>query len=588
MKNTIKKLNRSFSICSKIAGFVTLVLTSIFNTSYSQTKIDKIDNLVSAYSEFGQFNGSVLIAEKGKIIYKKGFGWANMEWNIPNQTDTKFRLASISKQFTAMLIMQFVQQGKLKLNVPISNYLPDYPKPNGSIITIHQLLTHTSGTPNYTSFPNFIKNNSRNPYTPAEFLNYFADSTLRFKPGEKFSYSNSGYFLLGILLEKVSGKSYEQVLHENILEPLGMNNTGYEHYNTVLKNRASAYEKLGTSYINANYLDMSILYAAGALYSTVEDLYLWDQALYTNKLLQKENMELLFAKHVPVQKRYYGYGWFIDEMGIGNTKERVQTISHSGEINGFNTLISRISSDTSLIILLNNTGAAPLKEMSIAICGILYDKPYDLPKKSIAYSLMDVIKEKGIEAALTSYKDKKAAADYFLDQNEMNLAGYQLLQSNKTKEAAAIFKLNVEAFPNSANVYDSYGEALLALGEKAQAIENYKKSVKLNPNNENGIKVLKGLGVNTDDLITKVSIESLKLLEGKYVEVGSTTPRKIEFKEVNGILNGNEGSNPYQLTPVGENEFINPVDGISLIFNTRNKKEITLLLFGKVKFKKVM
>jgi CubicO group peptidase (beta-lactamase class C family) len=580
MRNSIKKINAVF--------FGALLLIGLFNSSYAQTKIEKIDKLISTYTEYGQFNGSVLVAEKGKIIYKKGFGFANMEWNIPNQPDTKHRLGSITKQFTSMLIMQLVQQGKLKLDVPISTYLPDYPKKNGEVITIHHLLSHTSGTPNYTSYPNFFKDVSRDPYTPTEFLKFFADSTLQFKPGEKFSYSNSGYFLLGVIIEKVTGKPYEQVLQENILTPLQMNNTGFDHYSTILRNRAAAYEKNGKNYSNAGYLDMSIPYAAGSLYSTVEDLYLWDQALYTNQLLQKEGMDLLFTKHIIAGRGHYGYGWEIGPMPIGNTKEQVQTIGHSGGINGFNTLITRIPADKSLIVLLNNTGGAPLQAMTMAINGILYDKPYDFPKKSIAYSLADVLEKKGIEAALSYYKEVKDAKEYALDENEMINTGYELLKVAKTKEAAAIFKLSVEAFPKSFNTYDSYGEALMVLGDKTQAIENYKMSVKLNPGNENGIKVLKSEGINTDDLITKVSVEHLKLLEGEYVEINSANGRKIEFKEINGVLNGNDKGYKYKLVPVGEDSFMNPDDGASLVFDTKDKKAITLLLFGKVKLKKVM
>ncbi len=566
-----------------LLGVVTLLST--FNVSCSQTKIDKLDKLISTYAEYGQFNGSVLVAEKGKVIYKKGFGMANMEWNIPNQSDTKHRLGSITKQFTSMLIMQLVQQGKLKLDVPISTYLPDYPKPNGDAITIHHLLTHTSGIPNYTSFPIFRKMMPE-PYRPEEVVSLFADSALEFKPGEIFAYSNSGYILLGVIIEKVTGKSYEQVLQNNIFTPLKMNNTGYDHYGTLLKNRASGYNKNGRSYVNANFIDMSIPFAAGALYSTVEDLYLWDQALYNNQLLRKENMDLLFAKHIQTGGSYYGYGWFMGEMKIGNTQEQLQTISHGGGINGFSTLITRIPSDKSLIVLLDNTGGGPLQRMTTAISGIMYDKPYDFPKKSVAYSLADVIEKDGVEAALSHYKKVKDSGDYNLSEGEMNNVGYEFLQSGKAKEAAAIFKLNVEAFPKSFNVYDSYGEALMVLGNKTEAIENYKKSVQLNPGNVGGIKILKDSGVNTDTLIKKVSIEHLKLLEGTYIATDEDW--KIEFKEVKGELTGNDKGYRYKLVPIGDDEFVNPDDGASLVFDTKDQNAITLMLFGKFKFRKVI
>jgi len=579
-------MNKSERTISKTVFLGVFLLTGMFNVSCSQTKIEKLDKLISAYAENGQFNGSVLVAEKGNVIYKKGFGWANMEWNIPNQPDTKHRLGSITKQFTSMLIMQLVQQGKLKLDAPVSAYLPDYPKSNGDAITIHHLMTHTSGIPEFTSFPDFFKERSRNTYSPAELVNYFADSALQFKPGERFAYSNSGYVLLGFIIEKVTGKLYEQVLQENILTPLKMNNTGYDHNGTLLKNRASGYDRTGRNYTNASFADMSIPYSAGALYSTVEDLYLWDQALYTHQLLRKENMDLLFAEHIETGRGYYGYGWFVDEMNIGKTQEQLKTISHGGAINGFGTLITRIPSDKSLIVLLNNTGGAPLQEMAAAISGIMYDKPYDYPKKSIAYSLVDVMEKDGITAALSFFKKVKDSGNYYLNEREMNDAGYQLLQSNKVKEAAAVFKLNAESYPESFNVYDSYGEALMVLGNKTEAIENYKKSVQLNPGSASGTKVLKEAGVYTDTLIKKVPVEHLKLLEGEYIAAEGDW--KIVFTEVQGKLVGNDKGYKYTLVPVGDDEFVNPDDGASLMFDTKNKNVITLMLFRKFKFRKVI
>ena len=566
---------------------IVFIVTGIFNVS-AQAKVDKLDKLISAYAKYGKFNGSVLVAEKGKVIYKKGFGLADMEWNIPNQPDTKHRLGSITKQFTAMLIMQLVEQGKLKLDVPISTYLPDYPKKNGDVITIHHLLTHSSGIPNMTSFPGFVKDVMRNSYSPVQLVNISADSTLQFKPGERFAYSNSGYLLLGYIIEKVTGKSYEQVLQENIFTPLKMNNTGYDHHGTLLKNRASGYEKNGRSYVNANFIDMSVPHAAGALYSTVEDLYLWDQALYGNQLLREENIGLLFTKHIPSGGGHYGYGWNIGGIPLGNTAERIETIGHGGGINGFNTQLTRIPFDKSFIVLLNNTGGAPLNEMTNAIAAIIYDKSYNLPKRSVAYSLADKIDKDGIPAALEYYKGIKDSTGYYLNENEMNGTGYQFLQAGKVKEAAAIFKLNTIAFPKSSNVYDSYGEALMALGNKTAAIENYKKSVQLNPGNEAGIKILKDNGIKTDDLIKKVPIEYLRLLEGEYLNVDNKE-HKIKFDVAEGILYGNDRGYRYKVLPVGEEgEFVNPDDGASLVFDTKDKNAITVVLFGRVKFRKVL
>ena len=551
-----------------------------------QTKVEKIHELVSACAEYGQFNGSVLVAEEGKIIYKKGFGMANMEWDIPNKANTKHRLASISKQFTSMLIVQLVAENKLKLDEPIKRYLPNASLTFGDSVTVHHLLTHTSGIPNYTSFPNY-RNMMRDPHSAMEIVSLFAESALEFTPGEKFAYSNSGYVLLGAIIEKITGKSYEQVLQEKIFSPLKMNNTGYDNNRTILKNRASGYNKVANSFENANYIDMTTPYAAGALYSTVEDLFLWDQALYTEKLLPQKYMDLLFKEHTSSWGQHYGYGWEIGKMSLGNTREQIQTIGHGGAINGFNTKITRIPSEKSLILLFNNTGGAPLYDMTTAINGILHDKPYISPKRSTAYSLLDAIEKDGISAALLYYKEIKDSSDFHLNENEMNLSGYKLLQAGSAKEAASVFKLNVEAFPNSFNVFDSYGEALMVLGDTIKAIENYKRSVQLNPNNENGIKILKGLGVNTESLIIKIPIEHLKLLAGEYIAINQNRDWKIVIEEVNGKLFGNDGGYRYQLNPIGDDQFINPDDGATVVFDTNDKNAITFVIFGRVNFKKV-
>lgn len=513
----IMNLQKYTLLRAMVIGVITLLISG--NFCFGQTKIEQLDELLNQYHEYGKFNGSVLVSEQGKVIYKKGFGLANMEWDIPNKPNTKHRLGSISKQFTAMLILQLAAKGKLDLHAPISKYLPDYPKESGDKITTHHLLTHSSGIPNYTSFPGFFEEESRDPYKPEEFIKKFQDKGLEFKPGEKFNYSNSGYFLLGVIIEKLTGKTYEAMLHENIFTPLGMDDSGYDNHGAILKNRATGYEKNGNSFVNSNYLDMSIPYAAGSLYSTVEDLYIWDQALYTNKLLPKEYMDLYFKPYIAAfGNSHYAYGWGVGKEAIGNTKDSIAVISHGGGINGFNTEISRSTSDKSLVVLLNNTGGAPLNQMTSAIRGIMNGKPYDLPKKSLAYDLLGVIQAKGIKEGIIYFNANKDSDVFDLNENEMNQIGYKLMGDGSVEEAAQVFKLNVEAFPKSFNVYDSYAEALMKLGKNEEAIKNYKISVEMNPANQNGIDMLKKLGVDTSSLVREVIVPNdiLETYTGKY------------------------------------------------------------------------
>ncbi len=468
--------------------WIGVLLVGFATVSLAQSKVEKIDEVVSLYAEYGKFNGSILISHHGEVIYKKAFGMANMEWNIPNQTNTKHRLGSITKQFTAMLVLQQVQKGTLSLDDVITTHLPYYPKATGDQVTIHHLLTHTSGIVNYTSYPGFFRDEARDPYQPEAFIKLFADSTLRFTPGEKFEYSNSGYFLLGAILEQVTGQTYEQLLHEHILSPLKMNNTGFDHHETLLKNRAAGYEKEGSGYKNADYLDMSVPYAAGSMYSTVEDLYLWDQALYTEQLLSSENKALMFTPYVPAWSSHYGYGWFIMQLPLGRGNAPMVIHQHDGGINGFHTVISRIPAEKLMIVMLNNTGYTSLNDINLAINAILHDLPYQLPKRSFVEALQDVVSTNGFEAGLQWFSENKNSSEYELKENEVNAMGYQLLRMQKIKEAITVFQFNVESFPKSWNTYDSLAEAYALDGNIESALAYYKKSLELNAENEQAKK----------------------------------------------------------------------------------------------------
>jgi CubicO group peptidase (beta-lactamase class C family) len=475
-------------LCAAIALTVSQQVAFAQNGAKAKDKAAKIQEYLTTAHKYRLFNGTALVAENGKVIYKSGFGMANMEWSIRNTPDTKFRLGSITKQFTAMLILQLVDQGKVKLDGKISDYLPEYRKDIGEKVTVHQLLTHTSGIPSYTSQPGFFDNVSRNPYKVADFVTNYTSKDLEFEPGSKYSYNNSGYFLLGAIVEKITGKSYEQALKENILDPLGMKNTGYDHHNTLLAKRAAGYAKTENSYDNAPYLDMSIPYAAGSMYSTVEDLYLWDQALYEDKLISAKSKELMYKPFL----QNYAYGWVVNNASFKLNDQPVQVIRHGGGINGFNTMIVRFPKEKNLIVILDNT-AQNAGRHSEAITNILYNQPYEPPKMSIISRLEKTINEKGVAAGIAEYRDLKAkeSAIYDFSEPELNNLGYRLLRGGKLKESVEVFKLNVEMYPKGFNTYDSLAEAYEAQNERELAVTNYKKSLELNPQNTSATEALK-------------------------------------------------------------------------------------------------
>jgi CubicO group peptidase (beta-lactamase class C family) len=395
-----------------------------------------------------------------------------------------------------VLVLQLVEQGQLKLEGKIGDYLPECPKKVGERVTIHQLLNHTSGIPSYTGFPDFVAKRSRDPLAPLELAKLYWERELEFEPGSRFAYNNSGYHLLGVLIEKITGQPYEKVLAERILAPLGMKDTGYDQHDRILPKRAAGYRAVLDGYVNAAYVDMSLPYSAGALYSTVEDLYLWDQALYTDRLLAPQSKERMFQPGLS----NYGYGWFIDQTTIPGLDRKVPRVAHGGGINGFSTLLTRLTGERHLIVLLSNTpGRSRLAQINDGAMAILYGQEPPPPKQSIAQVLYQRIKEQGIQAAVADYRKLKAEqpAGFDFREQELNTLGYALLnEAQKTTEAIEVFKLNVEAYPKSSNVCDSLAEAYARDGQKALAIQYYEKALALDPKNANAAKRLEKLRQN--------------------------------------------------------------------------------------------
>jgi CubicO group peptidase (beta-lactamase class C family) len=354
-----------------IATILLLMVSSV--AALAQDLAPKADEIVNAYVKQNKFSGSVLVAKSGKVILSKGYGMANYELDVPNTPQTKFRLGSITKQFTSMAIMQLQERGLLNIEDPITKYLPDLPKETGDKVTIFHLLTHTSGIPSVTNFPDYAQI-KMSKFSGEKLLAWLKGKTLEFAPGENFKYNNSGYILLGYIVEKVSGKPYEQFVQENIFTPLGMKNTGFDRNNVVIKNRAAGYTVKGKELENSEYIDMTVPGGAGAMYSTVEDLYTWDRALYTEKLVKKATLEKVYTPF----KSKYAYGWVVDEQF--NRKR----LNHGGGIDGFNTIIVRFLNDDTCIIALSNTVPATLGPMSQKLAALLFGEKYELPQDEVA------------------------------------------------------------------------------------------------------------------------------------------------------------------------------------------------------------
>ncbi len=314
----------------------------------------KADSIIRSYADEGLYRGAVIVVKDGQPIFRKAYGMANSEWDIANTPDTKFRIGSITKQFTAIAILQLAEQGKLRLDDAVAKHYDGTPAA-WEKITIHHLLNHTSGIPSYTGIKDFFQKSSRNPLTPAEIVKLTQDQVLEFDPGSQFKYNNTGYVLLGHVIEKASGMQYADYVRKKILEPAGMKDSGYDTHADVLKKRATGYLPNGKI---APYIDMTLPHAAGSLYSTVDDFVKWDQALHSGKLVSPESWKLMTTPG----KSDYGYGLNIKPVA-GHA-----AMAHGGGINGFNTHFIRFPEERLAVAVFSNVNgpAADTLAMSLA------------------------------------------------------------------------------------------------------------------------------------------------------------------------------------------------------------------------------
>jgi CubicO group peptidase (beta-lactamase class C family) len=318
----------------------------------------------------GFFQGAVLVSHQGERLLCQGYGMANEEHEVINTPQTKFRIGSLTKGFTAVAILQLEERGLLSTEENIGRYLPDFP--NGNRMTIHHLLTHTSGIPDFAGLPDYWTRIMRLPSSLDETIRLFRDLPLEFTPGEQFRYSNSSYILLTRIIEEVSEESFTDYIRNNILLPLNMHDTGVDDGSTIIKGMASGYS-VWKEKIRAEYIDMSIPQGAYGMYSTVEDLYRWDQALLTEQLVSSSSLRKMFTPY----REIYGYGWVIQSLMIARKPRKC--ISHYGDINGFCCNMLRLVDDGWTIILLSNLSLTPVTQIGKNLLRIAWGEPVNVP-----------------------------------------------------------------------------------------------------------------------------------------------------------------------------------------------------------------
>ena len=331
---------------------------------------EKIEKYLSSFAvPYHWFSGSILVSIEGNILINNGYGMANYELNVPNSAETKFCIGSITKQFTSILVLQLIEKGLLSLDETLDRFISDYPF--GNKVTIHHLLTHSSGIYNYTEDEE-LDMYMRNYIFPSDLIDKFKNKPFEFEPGLKYSYSNSGYILLGHIIEKLTNKTYEECVKENIFNKLSMINSGYNDHIKLVKGRASGYDLVDGEIQNSDFIDSSITYAAGSLYSTIEDLHKWNSALLNGTLISKEFLNKMLDKQVKIAEDwYYGYGIMIWQREYGN---RIRIgVSHDGGVPGFASTNTIFPKDNVEIIILSNLTNSCKDEISLQLREIIFD-----------------------------------------------------------------------------------------------------------------------------------------------------------------------------------------------------------------------
>jgi CubicO group peptidase (beta-lactamase class C family) len=467
-----------------------MIIMSFLISATLPAQTRQIDSLMNALYQRGQFTGAILVASNGKVLYDKAFGMADREKKRSFTTDTREYIGSISKQFTAMGIMILHDRGKLEYSQSVMDFFPDLPACMQPV-TIRNLLYHTSGLALFEETPDMTEQ--------GVFKKLLAQSTLNFRPGEKFQYCNAGYSLLGMIIEKVSGKTLHDFMKANIFIPLGMHNSLVNEISQPDTTRAIGYTLYGTVNNDDSYMGGN-----ASILSTVTDLYKWDQALETDQLVSRETLEEAFTPSSVVTgnpalllkdemfgEKSYGFGWWLA------MHDGAQDMWHDGAFSGHIAYNERIIASGSVITALSNLRQPYMYDIRQAIVNILEGKPYQLPKMYGAVWLDQHIKTLGIDSAVEAYLRLYQSEDpnYNFSEVVQNSYAYILLRGGRVSEAVKVFQLNTKLYPRSFNVWDSLADGYEKAGDKQLAIAARKKALEIDPSNEdekNMLKVLEG------------------------------------------------------------------------------------------------
>lgn len=554
-----------------------LIFFIIVSLIYPKGKEDKIRLLIDKYSELNLFNGAVLVADSSGIILNDFWGKSDFQDGADFTAESQFRIGSITKQFTAFAIMQLVEIGKISLDGKLSNYIEYYRKDIGEKVLIKHLLNHTSGIPSYTNNPDVFEKIFNSDLPQRNFIIEYCSGNLEFEPGEEYVYNNSGYYLLGVIIEKITGVSLRDYLNKNIFELAKMINTELETKNSGKMNLVKGYEPDLFEKIPAPEINMDVPAGAGAIVSTCEDLYRWSNLILNKNILTKDSYEKIFSPG----KGNYGFGWIITDQVINN--DSVTIYQHGGGIPGFTSLLTIVPQKKQVIIILSNYTGSKLNQLNTGLFNLLYGVEPEYPKIPAGDFLYQNLKENSIDEIIKIYNEIKHSQDIFsIKESELKKLGEYLINSERYNDAVDILELSRSEFPKSFLTLKQLAKAHDLAGEEETAISLYKEYIEIINNDDEIIIRLKELGVETDSVLV-INLKNELLI--KYVGNYQLFPDFVLTISVEGdrIFLRGTGQPRTEIFPKTETRFFSKIVSAVIEFNldkSGNPTGLTLIQNG--------
>jgi len=543
------------------------LVAGLASAAEAQSRTERAESYLRSFHDLRLFNGAALVIDEGEVLFEGAFGRSDFPDGAVNVRGTRFRIASLTKQFTAALILRLEEEGLLRVDDPVGRHIEEYPPENADRITLHHLLTHTSGLPSYTNLPGFMEWEAATPFSPDEILALTWEAPLHFEPGTDFEYSNSGYVLLGWIAERVTGLSYDEALRTYVLDPLELRDTGYDRALWPPDGHAGGHTRNLVGYRPARLIDPSVPYSAGMLYSTVGDLARWSTRLFVDGDLFQDPETSARMTTPGLESGTYGYGVGVRTPDI-ERDHGVRVIEHSGGIFGFSAWLRVFPDHGRLIVLLDNTSSdlGPLVE---GLTNLLWGAEAIRPKPSIAERLLPIVEAGGVEAAMSRYDNWRRTRpdeyDYSTGQI-LRLAGH--FRESEPHTAIAI----LEAYAAGTPEPPAIRFALSALHEEAGAVEaasdHIRQALTYNPGMPGLLERLSELGVEPDPVlrlpVVRVEPEDLSIVVGEY-RIDPSTTLTVSLEE--GVLTAaRTGEAAFRLLPQSPTAFLMHGSAVQFVF----------------------